>query len=91
MLALVQVAPPLRLLCTIDAKYRSGSPRSLGEEEISDVSLATFYVFDKAQTPAHSSPLFSLPEVEVAAVATVVVVVAEAAVVAVAEVAGAFC
>ena len=58
-----------------------------GEEEISDVSLATSTSSTK-KTPVHSSPDFSSPEVAAAAVATVVVVVvAEAAVVAVAEVA----
>ncbi len=61
----------------------------LGEEEISDVSLAS----STKKTPVHSSPDFSSPEVAAAAVATVVVVVvvvaeaAEGAVVAVAEVA----
>jgi hypothetical protein len=48
----------------------------LGEEEISDVSLATFYVFDKENagslTPGSGSP-------EVAAAAAVVAVVVEAA------------
>ena len=37
--ALVQVARPLRLLCT-RRQYRSGPHVFLGEEEISDVSLA---------------------------------------------------
>jgi hypothetical protein len=38
----------------------------LGEEEISDVSLSTFHVFDK-QNVGHSSPACNSPEVVAAA------------------------
>ena len=48
----------------------------LGEEEISDVSLATFYVFDK-ENASSLSPEFSLPE-EVAADAAVAMAAAAA-------------
>ena len=51
-------------------------PVLLGEEEISDVSLATFYVFDK-RARRHSSPgSNSSEEVVVAAVAAATAVVA---------------
>jgi hypothetical protein len=40
---------------------------TLGEEEISDVSLATFYVFDKENAGTLRSDIQCLPEAAVAA------------------------
>ena len=61
--------------------YSPSHQITLGEEEIADVSLATFYVFDKENTAAAKDG------VQVACAVAVVVAVAEAVVVAVVAVA----
>ena len=61
---------------------RSGAPHRvtksrLGEEEISDVSLATFYVFDK-ENAGTSRPIYNLPTTEAAVAAEAAAEAAEA-------------
>ena len=55
----------------------------LAEEEVSDVSLATFYVFDKENTGTFRYPAYSLSEVAAAAVAAAAVAAAAVVVAAV--------